>query len=762
MNAVVRVGSSGDNGSVSQQNSADSSGGSSDVAPVSATSNDSGATGATDQTLPTTGEADGLNQSDTTQTIDQQQGGAPTDPSEQVTLNGGSGDPSLGSTSATTTQTGAKNVNVSVRVGSPGSDGTVTQKNTATANGSSPQLSIVNTDGGTNTNVAIVIPGDVSAPGSNWQWNWKWDGTWAPDPNASASDLAPTSSAAWNWIWSNTQTGANTNANTGSGADGTFSWTWVLTLADGSTVTNSWQWACSCNWSWTWSWDFSKPPASITTTPADASSSAPDPQPTETYDTGAVTQENSVAANAYAGTGLQTAQTLDQQPGLDPRNALAVRDSSQLAMARATASSNHTWNKNFAHGVGTSSVVQSNTLEADAMAVDTFQSAQVTVQRQTSSPTTTQSQTSTEWVGNDQTANAEAVASATDTGNTNVAWAPFANSAFVGAVIQHNDATSSAFSYNDGAATQWTQQFQNAGTATTQDEQAYNLLWNVQNALSVSVASQGGVVNLNHLLVPAGSRATNPSITQRNLVSSQANSVNVASTWQTISQTQNGLFASEAAFALNQASTDQTTVETMTSYQANDVHRAGWLGVEPPLPPGNGAGGGGGGGGGSFAAAGGYGSAIVWTYRAGLTSGGGLHSRAAKTTGHATSWCSSAGCHGPAGGGDAPFLPPSTGSPGTGSPAYGETVDAGSASGHATLGATGDAGSGSGSGSSAPLGISIAAAGAAGSAPGTGSGLVVAANDPYTLAAPANLGPRTSASALGPPMVVLDPFERPG
>ena len=89
---------------------------------------------------------------------------------------------------ASATQDSPSNVNVSIRVASPGADGLLTQLNDASATGLTSVETVTNPD---NLGVAIVVPGfpqDVVIPtGSDtpWNWNWNWTTGSAPtDPGA--------------------------------------------------------------------------------------------------------------------------------------------------------------------------------------------------------------------------------------------------------------------------------------------------------------------------------------------------------------------------------------------------------------------------------------------------------------------------------------------------------------------------------------------------------------------------------------------------
>src|SRR5581483_10322438 len=130
---------------------------------------------------------------------------------------------------------------------------------------------------------------------------------------------------------------------------------------------------------------------------------------------------------------------------------------------------------------------------------------------------------------------------------------------------------------------------------------------------------------------------TNPSLTQWNVAWSEANSVNLASTVQAISQTQNGEADNEVSIAINESWTDQSDVEQSTAFQANDPHLAGWLGIEPSPSTGGGGGGGGGGGEGeSIVLTNGSGGSGGEALGAGTTSGGSQHVQVLVGHGHSS------------------------------------------------------------------------------------------------------------------------------
>jgi hypothetical protein len=729
VNVVVRVGSPGDNGAVDQGNAATACG---TPAPP-ATGGDTNAPADVNQTLSTTGEVDGTNVATTDQSVDQRQGGDPPTVSESPATPAGGADPAPTATSTSATQTGATNVNVSVRIDSPGTDAPAQQSNTASA------TDMVSTDGGTNANVSIVVPGSTSAPaGDTWTWDWIWDGSWTPAPGSTAQDVAPTDDPNWSWNWSPDP--ATPPAPDDTSGDGSFTWTWTWTLPNGQTVTSTNQWSCNCNWEWNWTWDWSNgAPASASTATAGAQAPAP-AAPPQTYDTGDVSQQNSTAATAEAVTEVEVSQTTDQSPGSDGADLTETVGSDQTAEADANATAIDPENDNFDWGVSSDPVAQVNRLDASAFALDHLDTTQVGIQQQQSAAGTNQAMSSTQQVDSVQSTIAVALAASTRTVNSNRAWAREPSSGRVGSVLQRNSASADATSVDWAGALQWSQQFQVAGEAATQSEQAFNLLWISQDARTTAVAWQSSAANVDDVLVPAGSRATSPSLAQQNLDSASSSAVNYSQTEQWISQTQNGESDDESSYAYNLAYTDQSDDESVTAAQIDVSNRSGWLGIEPdgdgaaPL---------------TIVVEAQWSTNVVETISIALPPSDDAFRPVPRLRSHrfvAFAHRVSA----------APLqlhanAPPSIA-------AVRGTLEH---SAHAHRARVHTLSGVDRTSSSAPSGVTLAA-GAAGPAPGSGGGMPAVTDERFTLAAPAHLGPRLTASALGPPMRITEPIERPG
>jgi hypothetical protein len=83
------------------------------------------------------------------------------------------------------------NVNISIRIFSPGDDGPVTQIASGTGSGSAP-------GGGSGGAPPASAPAPSSPAPTTWNWNWNWSGAGACDPGA----VAPSRGVAgWTWNW---------------------------------------------------------------------------------------------------------------------------------------------------------------------------------------------------------------------------------------------------------------------------------------------------------------------------------------------------------------------------------------------------------------------------------------------------------------------------------------------------------------------------------------------------------------------------------
>jgi len=345
-NVSVRVGSPGDSGTVSQTNTA---------------------------TATATAEASDLTAATQAESTARQDGAANTNVSVRVFSPGDDGavtQANAASASATATdaaaqaeQTGVRNTNVSIRIQSPGSEGGATQGSssaTATdgpgsAETAAKTFDVENHDGNTEVQIGVNDP-DLADPTSNsaglvtvWQWTWQWEYDEALGPPVDVDQAG----SGWNW-----GTGGDVSVTsvpvTPDLAPGSFVWSWDWQRDGGQT----WTWdlsapvSCSCIWVWNWVWTWNG-------SSANADGTAPEaPAGTST----AVEQQNSATAVAEASVvaDVSQASTRDDDPGTSFAGQLV--DVTQLAVADASAAQSDTLNELWAAGT------QANVARADALA----------------------------------------------------------------------------------------------------------------------------------------------------------------------------------------------------------------------------------------------------------------------------------------------------------------------------------------------------------------------------------------------------------
>jgi len=345
-NVSVRVGSPGDSGTVSQTNTA---------------------------TATATAEASDLTAATQAESTARQDGAANTNVSVRVFSPGDDGavtQANAASASATATdaaaqaeQTGVRNTNVSIRIQSPGSEGGATQGSssaTATdgpgsAETAAKTFDVENHDGNTEVQIGVNDP-DLADPTSNsaglvtvWQWTWQWEYDEALGPPVDVDQAG----SGWNW-----GTGGDVSVTsvpvTPDLAPGSFVWSWDWQRDGGQT----WTWdlsaplSCTCIWIWNWVWTWNG-------SSVNADGTAPEaPAATST----AVEQQNNATAVAEASVvaDVSQASTRDDDPGTSFAGQLV--DVTQLAVADASAAQSDTLNELWAAGT------QANVARADALA----------------------------------------------------------------------------------------------------------------------------------------------------------------------------------------------------------------------------------------------------------------------------------------------------------------------------------------------------------------------------------------------------------
>jgi hypothetical protein len=602
VNVVGRVDSPGDNGGVVQSNAAAAAAGSGLQPPAGGTGSDA-ASGSfeTDQLVTTSGSATVTNDGTLVQEIDQDQGGTtPPEPGAGATA----GAPGATSGSATATQADALNASVSIRIDSPGSDGPVRQSSQATRTG--PDGKVVTVGGGTDIDVALSLTGSAGERGdlATWVWNWVWDGAWKPPAGLGGANAAPTAGSLWNWLWEDAVPGGSGAPPTAAGAAGSgppaqpaeagvWSWTWTWILADGSRWSFEQRTSCECAWVWTWVWDWSEalPALEQTADGAGAEETPATPVPDPAGDGGPVTQLNAVTATATATVELvQVEEAAVIQTGSDPalelQGAWAVQRlvNQQVAIAAAEAEQAGAANVNVTLGFPVESVDQANTVEAEALASDLAEVTQVVVQAQEGDGATVQWAEAEQWAANEQTSIAVALAVQEEATNVNLVTGGPADEARLAPVEQANEAEATAVATSVASITQQIGQAQQAGLALIQSAAATQLHASVQTALAAAVVTQTRTTNLHDARVPAGSRATNPSLRQRNLVFTDTTATNrsVVDAW--ILQTQAGSADIELSSAAQEGVVEQSAEAYSPASQLDLLNRAGWLGIEPPAP----------------------------------------------------------------------------------------------------------------------------------------------------------------------------------
>ena len=807
-NIAVRVGSPGDIGDVNQSNTANA-----DAAAIGSTGS-AIADATADQTAPSN-----IN---VVVRVDSPGSNGSVDQENAVTATAGTGlaspatsTPGGGTTAGTAaaSQHGALNANVSIRVGSPGSDGDVRQSNRATATGTSPAGGIVSVIGGSSLDVSVVLPGlGGGAPGGPvWQWNWEWNGAWTLPVGTNGGDVAPTDDSTWDWIWKVVSTGTTATAGTASSPTtppsaptttppsaqaspevGSWTWNWTWVLLDGSTWSLNWNESCTCAWDWNWNWDWSDqaPSPALPTTTGSGAPSAPTTRAFDAaVDDGPVTQTNSVSAEATASVEVSAAQEQDQtQTGADP--GLELQDTwaeqrilnAQTGVAVADATQIDPWNLNMGWGVPVASVLQSNIVEAVATAQVTAEVSQAVVQEQNGNDTTHQHVGAEQWTSNTQVARATAEAAQTSARNENAVSSPSPTHAVVAAVEQSNSASASASSTIDAKIAQWIGQFEDGGVAIVQKADATQLHVNAQDGTAVSVVGQTRTTNLNDVDVPNGSQATNPRVRQRNEVFTTATVVDTSAIDDWIHQVLAGAAEVELAETRQERTVEQSKLESSPASQSDRLNRATWRGVEPAADYVGGP-----------DQAGGPDETRGPGPAAGpaLTFGGSQESTTPATPQVETAESGSRGgaqrepvSGDPAGeGGQGKLIAPPTPSsglgqsgpvaPGAGAP--GTSQGSGSASRAVeTLSATGAAQSENGSAQpedgkrandmAPPQRQDLPKVGTIGSAPpsGGGGGISVLTLGTYEFAVPARLGPQVSTPTFGRSVALPEPFEWPG
>ena len=471
--------------------------------------------------------------------------------------------PPAGSQTATAAQTNPTNVNISVRVGSPGHDDVPTQMNTVDANAASASATV---SGASNVNVSVVLPGaGVVVPTGNdpWVWNWVWTLGTVPTP----AD-APTGSDTWLWSWVATQaaaaaTGASsTPAVSVAPVAGHWIWTWTWTGSNGVTSSFSFDQACSCSWVWSWTWSGDPLPAPSSV--ADASTSAPDAAAMPTADAAAaqdtpdITQTNAAAATAIAIASLALAQDAGSAAGEDVTQVVA---SSQRAEATAQAKQTRPTNVNIVTAGVLDGLSQENAAEATAGATVDLAISQTAI-RSSDDAAASAPASSTQTIASTQIATADAQAVQVDAANVNTIASLAPSTAEIAQVEQQNLVAANAFGGSTGNVDQHVSQSQ-AGDGP-QDAAASQVSTSAQAATASAQASQTDVGNVNDVMIPELA-LSNPALAQSNSLTVGVAATNTSATRQTTTQAS--------------ANSDETVLLSLEVDQQADVKQSGDAGA---------------------------------------------------------------------------------------------------------------------------------------------------------------------------------------
>ncbi|HXY86577.1 MAG TPA: hypothetical protein VEH52_13970 [Gaiellaceae bacterium] len=522
LNVSVRVNSPGNDGSVTQSNTS--------TATIGLPSGSDGTPNGNGQNSYGTGS----NQATVDQQLQQCSGDSGPCPTTSGTGGPNDGSPltaNLDPANAQAIQQNPSNINVSIRVGSPGNNGDVNQQNAAVSNVGGV---VTTTTDGNNVNIQINVPagsGQPVVPTGNdpWNWNWNWNngGGQPSDPGAS-----PTDSSNWNWNWTNQPSSADpSNANTGQ--NGVFTWTWVWTHPDGTTTTYTYSQPCNCNWSWTWTWvSPAASPAPTTTTPGAPPALHPPTSPQ-------VSQTNSSSAQATAVTSFDATQiSSGSSDGGDQTTSSESQSmwSDQEAIALATSIQLRPNNTSIVTAGNLQGLKQSNVVGAKATATATDTETQVVEQSQVgTNDGAAHAITSNQLIETTQVAVASSTASQSDAANITMIYSTTpGQNATIGKITQTNSATVWTNASATSSTTQTASQAQVGGGAD-QTTTGLQIALVDQSAISSSNVGQTDVVNLADVSIPPSGIASVP-INQSHKVSAGSNFTDRSTITQSLSQ----------------------------------------------------------------------------------------------------------------------------------------------------------------------------------------------------------------------------------
>jgi len=562
VNVAVRVNSPGNQGAVTQANTADAAAGTAPKDPAVGPQTAGVVDGNSADVDNSAGLEQSLEQCGTNCTSSPQPAAAPS--SEAVATVQAPTE-----TTATASQQSPMNVNVTVRVASPGLNGEVDQSSTATANA---DQAVSTSTSPTNINVQVEIaedPGEnveASGNGQPWTWNWDWELGRAPD-------AASTDTNEWNWDWTNPATTVNDGRPAAPApVDGHWLWIFTYTAPDGTLVTVTTDQQCACAWVWSWTWSGGP----VTTAPPTAAAPPDAAQAPPTQ----ITQTNDASATAVASASL----SVQQQTSQETQNSGAVLSADQVvdvvqaadasSFVSQTAAAN--WSVVTAGEVST--LAQWNLVEASSTAQASFEAGQAISQslQLTSGDLAEHRQTALQEIVVVQTADAGTRATQTRAHNRNVVASTAHSRAPTGPVSQANTAWVEAVAVSSASVSQRISQ-QQLGEGADQVAAAAQNATTLQDAQAGAEVAQADLGNTNDVLIPHGG-LSNPALDQSNVVHASAQMTNDAAIDQKIVQSENGAFVVWNATAEQHATIIQSGDASASAAQAGIENLAGWRG----------------------------------------------------------------------------------------------------------------------------------------------------------------------------------------
>ena len=462
---------------------------------------------------------------------------------------------------ASAIQTDPSNVNIVVRVGSPGSDGTKSQASSATANAAQATEATTN---GSNVDVSVAIPSmakTLTGPSGTEPWTWSWarDLGLATNPTAAAATDTP----GWNWSWTTPPAPSSTAP---APVAGQWTWTWTWTNSAGVAIDLTRTTPCACSWLWNWTWTGDP----VATPPSAGDGLAP------AVAAPLVTQTNSASATATATAASDVVQNVTQPAGAgDAVYASQTADSVQSAVAGASVVQSDASNANFVSSALTSPLVQENLVTGDAAATVTFNAAQTLTQaRDGATDPAAHLEGAWQTITSAQTADAWAAASQSEAFNRNSVAGPPAS---IGPVAQSNAVRTAAVAHSSARVLQSVAQEETTGAGADQEAEAVQSSSTTQDAHASAEGMQAKVGNADDVVVPTGG-SENPARTQSNEVTIVARAGNDADVTQELVQEVPAVPAPWTAVGEQSSSVVQSGDVSSSSQQAGRVNSAGWDG----------------------------------------------------------------------------------------------------------------------------------------------------------------------------------------